>query len=174
MMLALGVPAGQCPILSDVMSYVSHHGRSRRVLAAAVAVVALTSAGCAGSDQPAASVAPVAEPATESLLAPVAFAEYLDANPDVPVINVHIPYEQHIDGTDAFIPFDSILDSPDLPTDKSAPIALYCRSGNMSAQAAADLLADGYTNVVDLDGGMNAWDAAGNALLDDPAAAGGT
>ena len=90
----------------------------------------------------------------------------------MPLINVHIPYEGHIDGTDAFIAFDSILESPDLPDDKSAPIALYCRSGNMSAQAAADLAGAGYTNVLDLDGGMNAWQGDGNTLLDDPSAAG--
>lgn len=76
----------------------------------------------------------------------------------------------HIEGTDTFIPFDSILDSPDLPTDRSTPIALYCRSGNMSAQAAADLVADEYTNVVDLESGMHAWDSTGNTLLDDPTA----
>ncbi|NNF65250.1 MAG: rhodanese-like domain-containing protein [Acidimicrobiia bacterium] len=154
------------------MSYVALHSRSRRVLTAGVGVIALISAGCAGSDQPAISVAPAASIATATLLAPAAFGDYVEANPDAPLINVHVPYEQHIEGTDAFIPFDSIRESPDLPTDKSAPIALYCRSGNMSAQAASDLVADGYTNVVDLDGGMNAWGAAGNALLDDPAATG--
>ena len=84
------------------------------------------------------------------------------------LINVHIPYNDHIEGTDAFIAFDSILDSEDLPTDKAAPIALYCRSGNMSAQASAVLADAGYTNVIDLDGGMNAWEASGNPLVDDP------
>ena len=89
----------------------------------------------------------------------------------MPVINVHIPYDDHIEGTDAFIAFDSILESPDLPTDKAAPIALYCRSGNMSAQAAAALVDAGYTDVVDLDGAMNAWEASGNPLVDDPSVA---
>ena len=89
------------------------------------------------------------------------------------MINVHIPYEDHIDGTDAFIAFDSILESTDLPSDRSAPIALYCRSGNMSGQASADLAAAGYTNVIDLEGGMNAWEADGKTLLDDPSAVDG-
>lgn len=87
------------------------------------------------------------------------------------MINVHIPYEGHIDGTDEFIAFDSILDSPDLPTNKTAPIALYCRSGSMSAQATDDLVAAGYTDVIDLQGGMNAWTQDGEELLDDPSAA---
>ena len=89
----------------------------------------------------------------------------------MPLINVHIPYEDHIDGTDSFIAFDSILESADLPTDKSAPLALYCRSGNMSGQASAVLADAGYTNVIDLDGGMNAWEASGNPLIDDPSVA---
>ncbi|MEO6569904.1 MAG: rhodanese-like domain-containing protein, partial [Ilumatobacteraceae bacterium] len=62
----------------------------------------------------------------------------------------------------------SILDSEDLPMDRTAPIALYCRSGNMSAQATEDLIEAGYTNVIVLDGGMNAWVASGNGLVDDP------
>ncbi|MEP1124668.1 MAG: hypothetical protein ABJH68_12355 [Ilumatobacter sp.] len=43
-----------------------------------------------------------------------------------------------------------------------------------SAPVTADLAAAGYVDVIDPDGGMNAWDARGNSLLDDPAAAGDT
>lgn len=99
------------------------------------------------------------------------FNAALTADPEIALINVHIPYEGHIDGTDAFIPFDSILESDELPTDTSAPIALYCRSGNMSAQASVALADAGYTNVIDLDGGMNAWEVDGNELENDADAA---
>lgn len=112
----------------------------------------------------------VAVSATSSLLAPPEFAEYLDQNPDTPVVNVHVPYEGHIEGTDAFVDFETIATWEDLPDDLQAPIVLYCRSGNMSAQAAADLSALGYTNIVELKGGMIAWVAEGFALLDDPRA----
>lgn len=81
-----------------------------------------------------------------------------------------MPYQGHIASTDLFVAFDSILDEDELPADRSAPIALCCRSGNMSAQASSELVEAGYTNIVDLDGGMNAWTAAGRELLDDPAA----
>lgn len=145
-------------------------------------VVAAVLVGCSGSDsssssvatEPAVDEAPVDEAPAGSveLVDPGALVDALDANPDLPLINVHIPYEGHIDGTDEFIAFDSILESSDLPDDRSAPIALYCRSGNMSAQAATALIDAGYTNVIDLDGGMNAWYAAGYQLLDDPTAAG--
>lgn len=149
--------------------------RDRHQHAAVLAVLIGLTSACSGADEPSAST-PAATQASASpveLASPAEFSAFLDDNPDVPLINVHIPYEQHIEGTDAFIVFDSILDSGDLPADRSAPIALYCRSGNMSAQASADLVAAGYTNVIDLDGGMNAWEASGSSLLDDPTVADG-
>lgn len=110
----------------------------------------------------------VAESSSPTLLSPSAFAEYLDQHPDAPVVNVHVPYENHIENTDAFVNFEKIAAWKDLPDDLDAPIVLYCRSGDMSGQAAADLAALGYTDIVDLEGGMNAWTAAGFELLDDP------
>lgn len=111
------------------------------------------------------SEAGTAGASASQLLEPAEFARYMEDNPDVPVVNVHIPYEGHIEGTDSFVAFDEIADWDGLPEDRSAQLALYCRSGNMSAQAADTLGAMGYTNVVDLEGGMNAWSEAGFELL---------
>ena len=153
------------------MSYVARYPlRNRRHALIIAVVVGSLSTACSNSED---SVAPATSDVPASfvdLATPAEFGAFVDAHPDVPLINVHIPYEGHIEGTDAFIPFDSILESSDLPADRSAPIALYCRSGNMSAQAAADLAEAGYTNLVDLDGGMIAWGASGNGLVDDPSA----
>ncbi len=103
------------------------------------------------------------------LLGVEAFEAFVADNPDADLINVHIPYEGNIAGTDQYVVFDQILDWEGLPEDRGAPVVLYCRSGNMSGQAARELANAGYTNIVDLDGGMNAWAATGRDLERDPA-----
>ncbi len=85
---------------------------------------------------------------------------------DRTTINVHVPFEGDIAGTDLSIPFDQIAEQADqLPTDHGAPIAIYCRTGPMSATAAEALKSLGYTDVVELKGGMKAWQASGRTLL---------
>ena len=87
-------------------------------------------------------------------------------NEDIPLINVHIPYAGELPDTDEFIPYNEMaLNVDKLPADKDAKFAIYCRSGSMSAESARDLVEMGYTNVLNLDGGMNGWVASGRELV---------
>ena len=89
------------------------------------------------------------------------------AKKDFTFINVHIPFEGNIAGTDKSIVYSEIGQKLDqLPADKDAKIVLYCRSGRMSTEAAQTLLKLGYKNVFNLDGGMIAWKQAGFAVED--------
>jgi rhodanese-related sulfurtransferase len=95
----------------------------------------------------------------------VAELQTMLANKDFTFINVHIPFEGDIAGTDQSIPYDEIEANLDkLPADKGAKIVLYCRSDRMSNIAAEKLVSLGYTNVWNLDGGMVAWEQAGLPL----------
>jgi phage shock protein E len=80
-------------------------------------------------------------------------------------INVHVPYEGEIAGTDLSIPFDKIAEqAATLPAERNTPLAIYCRTGRMSVIAASKLSDLGYTNVLELQGGMQAWEASGRSL----------
>jgi rhodanese-related sulfurtransferase len=91
------------------------------------------------------------------------------ADKNFTMVNVHIPYEGELPQTDLFIPYNEITDHLDQLPAKDAPIVLYCRSGSMSTEAGAVLADLGYTNVYELDGGFNAWAAAGHELLQNEA-----
>ena len=90
------------------------------------------------------------------------------ATSDPIVINVHIPYAGDIPGTDTSIPYNQV-DAIEayLNYDHCADVVLICLSGGMSNTAGTELVNRGYLRVRDLNGGMNAWEAAGYTLLKD-------
>ena len=91
------------------------------------------------------------------LVNPTEFSELIKKG-DGFLVDVHIPEQTHIPGTDAFIPYNEVLSYTDqLPKDKNTPILVYCRSGSMSKTASQEIANLGYTNVYDLDGGIDVY-----------------
>jgi rhodanese-related sulfurtransferase len=85
---------------------------------------------------------------------------------DFTLLNVKTPYVGEIGGTDLWIPYEQLkARASELPADKRTKIVVYCQSGVESAKAAQTLLDLGYTNVWNLEGGMNAWQASGRTLV---------
>lgn len=85
------------------------------------------------------------------------------------LVDVHIPEQTHIPGTDAFIPYNEVSSHTDqLPQDKTTPILVYCRSGSMSKTASQEIANLGYTKVYDLEGGINAYREQNNEVVITP------
>jgi rhodanese-related sulfurtransferase len=92
-----------------------------------------------------------------------ALATELAENPPV-LIDVRSQAEWDKDGYiegATLIPFPEFLNNLDkLPAEKDTRIVIYCGSGHRGAMAEMALYLMGYTNVVNLGGGLGAWKAA--------------
>jgi rhodanese-related sulfurtransferase len=135
-----------------------------------VLLVGTVVAGCTAAEEPVTGGPRTAAPPPEAggyrTIDPSRLAAMLGAK-DFVLVNVHVPYEGEIDSTDLFIPYDEIADRTDeLPEARDGRIVLYCRTGRMSTEAAQTLVELGYTNVYELQGGFEAWQAAGHPLVD--------
>ena len=98
-------------------------------------------------------------------ITPDRLATMLD-HKDFTLLNVKTPYIGEISGTDLYIPYDQVAArAAELPADKASRLVVYCRSGHESAIAAQALIDLGYTNIDNLDGGMDAWTASGRQLV---------
>lgn len=131
--------------------------RIRAVLALVVAVLAVATA--CGSDD---------DSSSRENGATLSVAEFADAlEGDVVILDVRTPEEYaagHIEGA-------KLVDvsSPDFAAqvgalDEEATYAVYCRSGNRSAQAVEIMLDLGFTDVFHLGGGITAWTADGRPV----------
>jgi rhodanese-related sulfurtransferase len=98
----------------------------------------------------------------EGALSPSDAATWIKDKKDLQLIDVRTASE-YADGHLAkakLIPLQE-LESRLAEIDKSKPILLYCRSGHRSGNALKLLLGKGYAQAKHMDGGINAWQAAG-------------
>lgn len=137
---------------------------SLAALALLVAVLGACAAGQPVAPTATAPAAPTQNGPGYIRLSPQQLKQML-AGKDFLLVNVHIPYDGEIAQTDLFIPYDQIAGQLDKLPDKNVRIVVYCRSGPMSTAAAQTLVAAGYTDVMELAGGMSAWESAGYALI---------
>ena len=122
-------------------------------------------AGCGGqATAPAAAPAEAGEAAVLDLavnLDPAAVEELYQRN-DVVILDVREDSEYnagHIPGA-TLVPLGQIPNRLDeIPKDKT--VIAVCRSGNRSSQATNFLRQQGFDNVHNMTGGMNAWSQAG-------------
>lgn len=125
-----------------------------------VLALAPVAAGCgdrAGSGPP--QAAPAAK-----LVGPAQFAATV-RRPGTVTLNVHVPDEGDVPGTDLAIPFDRLrARRRELPP-RTTPLAVYCRSGRMSRIAVQTLRQLGFRRITELRGGMEAWRASGRSLV---------
>ena len=126
-------------------------------------VIALLSASCSGS----ADSRPGLEVNTEwGAYREISVAELVPLldDPQITVINTHIPFEGDIPGTDLSIPFDRIAANLDRLPGPDSEVVVYCKGEGMSTIAAETLTQSGYSAVYKVDGGMISWEEAGNLL----------
>jgi phage shock protein E len=152
--------------------------RLARLVGGVLATLAvLSTPGCGASSTAAPATSSVVSPAMQmsmptvtpapasTLLDPAEFAAAMN-KPGMVTIDVHVPFEGKLNQSDLMIPYDQIAEHVGaLPADRSTPLAIYCRSGNMSAIAAPVLAGLGFTDIVELRGGMNAWVSSGRTLI---------
>ena len=141
---------------------VTRRSRLLTTVLTAIGVVGLSA--CAAEDVSPAPTSQSEQASVARLVDPEEFAAAI-AERDRVTVNVHVPFEGDLPGTDLSIPFDQIAAQADrLPADRSTALAIYCRSGPMSTIAAQTLRDLGYLDVVELRGGMRAWQADGRRV----------
>jgi rhodanese-related sulfurtransferase len=143
--------------------------RTAALLAAAALAATLGVAGCSGSTDVGVSTGPTASaaPAAGAALDATDFAAALK-RPGTTLVDVRTPAEYaqgHLPGA---VNID--ISSPDFAAqiatlDPAAPYAVYCRSGNRSGAALAQMAAMGFTGAYHLTGGIGAWQDAGGEVV---------
>ena len=97
-------------------------------------------------------------------IAPEAFAKKMSETPKAQILDVRTPEEfasEHIDNATNINWLGNDFVAGAEKFDKSKPVFVYCKSGGRSAKAAAKLEELGFKTIIQLEGGMMKWNAAG-------------
>jgi phage shock protein E len=100
------------------------------------------------------------------LVAPAAFEKKM-ASKKGQVIDVRTPKEfksGYIAGAVNMHVYDKDFEQRIDKLDKNKPVYVYCKAGGRSAEAAEILKNKGFTTIVELDGGIDAWKEAGKPV----------
>ena len=103
------------------------------------------------------------------VLSPSELRQLLRDHPATRLLDVRTPGEfesQHVAGA-YNVPLDTLAEhGAEIRAGVAEPVVLVCRSGQRARRAEAALLAAGMTNLHVLDGGMLAWVAAGEPVVE--------
>ena len=96
------------------------------------------------------------------------FDQAIEDHPEALLLDVRTQTEWEQDGhleNATLIPHTELEARGDeLPSEKDSLILLYCRSGNRSQDAAQTLVDLGFTNIIELESGINGWKDAGKSV----------
>lgn len=98
------------------------------------------------------------------LIDPVAFKKEITATPNAQILDVRTPEEyasEHLQNAQNVNWLSADFVANTSKYDKSKPVFVYCKSGGRSHKAAEKLAELGFTNIIELEGGILKWDAAG-------------
>ena len=144
----------------------------KRLLLVTAVVIMSCAAACGGSSNP--TTPSTTAPSTAMPGTPVAIeggGTYWDVTPaelasikvkDFTLADIDTTYIGEIGGTDLFLNSNTISQNLDkLPSDKTTKIVIYCAAGMSSKTVAITLVKAGYTRVMELEGGIIAWQQQG-------------
>lgn len=105
--------------------------------------------------------------ATVQSVGPADFASMMESNPGV-LVDVRTPEEYaagHLEGSQLINYYESDFEARVSELDRDVPVYVYCRSGGRSGRSASQLHDMGFKTVIDLSGGIMAWESAGKETV---------
>ncbi len=99
-------------------------------------------------------------------IAPIVASQLISEKNNLVIVDVRTPEERELVAIDnsMLIPVRQVLQGK-FSLSKNEPILIYCAVGGRSLYAAKYLIIRGYKEIYNLDGGIDAWQKAGLAVI---------